>query len=84
MRRWANVGLMLAQRHRRWANSQPTLAQRHMFAGLNGIIFVDFMPKMAWTIGLPFGCQVALELTSTCIGKNNRLRKTHNLFRRHK
>ena len=27
-RRWANVGLMLAQRLRRWANIKPTLFQR--------------------------------------------------------
>ena len=34
MRRWANVGLLLAHRLRRWPNSKPTLAQRLTFAGL--------------------------------------------------
>ena len=33
MRRWPNVGLMLAHRLRRWPNSKPTLVQRRMFAG---------------------------------------------------
>ena len=33
MRRWLNVGLLLAHRLRRWPNSKPTLGQRLMFAG---------------------------------------------------
>ena len=33
MRRWPNVGFLLAHRLRRWPNRKPTLAQRLMFAG---------------------------------------------------
>ena len=33
MRRWPNVGLLLAYRLRRWPNRKPTLGQRLMFAG---------------------------------------------------
>ena len=32
MRRWPNVGLLLARRLRRWPNSKPTLGRRLMFA----------------------------------------------------
>ena len=35
MRRWTNVGLLLAHRLRRWPNSKPMLGQRLMFAGLD-------------------------------------------------
>ena len=34
MRRWPNVGLLLAHRQRRWTSSKPTLGQRILFAGL--------------------------------------------------
>ena len=34
MRRWPNVGLLLAHRLRRWPNSKPTLGQRLMLAGI--------------------------------------------------
>ena len=34
MRRWPNVGSLLAHRPRRWSNSKSTMAQRLMFAGL--------------------------------------------------
>ena len=33
MRRWPNVGLLLAHRLRSWPNSKPALSQRLMFAG---------------------------------------------------
>ena len=33
MRRYPNVGLLLAHRLRRWPNSKPTLGQRLMFGG---------------------------------------------------
>ena len=33
MRRWTNVGLMLAQRLRRWPNIKPTLVQRPILLG---------------------------------------------------
>ena len=33
MKRWPNVGLLLAQRRRRWTNSKPALDQRLLFAG---------------------------------------------------
>ena len=33
MRRWPNVGLLLAHRLRRWPNSKPTLGQRLTLAG---------------------------------------------------
>ena len=34
MRRWPNVGLLLAHRLRRWPNSKPALDQRLVFAGM--------------------------------------------------
>ena len=33
LRRWPNIGLLLAHRLRRWPNSNPKLGQRLMFAG---------------------------------------------------
>ena len=33
MRRWPNVGLLLAHRLRGWPNNKPTLAERLTFAG---------------------------------------------------
>ena len=33
MRRWPNVGLLLAHRLGSWPNSKPALSQRLMFAG---------------------------------------------------
>ena len=40
--RWANVGLMLGQRHRRWTNINPTLFHRLVFAGYKGPSLVRF------------------------------------------
>ena len=40
MRRWPNVGLLLAHRLRRWPYSKPTLGQRVMFAGSRVYIIV--------------------------------------------
>ena len=39
MRRWSNVGLLLAHRLRRLPNSKPTLDQRLMFAGIMALFF---------------------------------------------
>ena len=36
MRRYPNVGLLLAHRPRRWPNSKPTLGQHLIFAGFTG------------------------------------------------
>ena len=33
MRRWPNIGLLLAHRLRSWPNSKSALSQRLMFAG---------------------------------------------------
>ena len=38
--RWANAGLMLAQRLRRWTSIKPALVQRPAFAGIETIVYL--------------------------------------------
>ena len=62
MRRWPNVGLLLAHRLRRWPNSKPTLGQRLMFAGLSvTLIYYHWERIIMIIIGSCFVCDVNLH-----------------------
>ena len=50
MRRWPNVGLLLAHRLRRWPTSKPTLGQRLMFAGNEQILNSEKDPQKTLNI----------------------------------
>ena len=73
MRRWANVGLLLAHRLRRWPKSKPTLAQRLMISVcgpdyLTVYIIKFYLNRRVWW----FYChQNASTPTSTTNHKNN-------------
>ena len=54
MRRWPNIGLLLAHRLRRWANSKPALGQRLMVAGYSPTVSLSITQQWNWPPRLGF------------------------------